>query len=78
MAECDRGKKQRIESPSLLGRGRGGVEGNSLISHLLPLTTSIHENLQVSLLFFYPLNVHINEYVLFIDVFEFGNIKPEK
>lgn len=27
---------------------------------------------------FYPLNIHINEYVLFIDVFEFRNIKLEK
>jgi hypothetical protein len=32
----------------------------------------------VSLLSFYPLNVHINEYVLFIDVFEFRNIKLKK
>lgn len=30
------------------------------------------------LLFFYFLNVYINEYVLFIDVFEFRNIKFKK
>lgn len=28
--------------------------------------------------FFYLLNVHINEYVLFIDVFGFRNIEREK
>lgn len=41
---------------------------------------SMQKNLQVPLLWllFYLLNVHINEYVLFIDVFRFRNIELEE
>lgn len=55
------------------------------VVHVLPLgfeeVISIQKNLQVFLLrlfFFYLLNIHINEYVLFIDVFGFRNIELEK
>lgn len=55
------------------------------IIRVLPLrfkeAISIQKNLQVFLLrplFFNLLNVHINEYVLFIDVFGFRNIELAK
>lgn len=72
----------------LVGRGReiwlwGWLPGS--VSLLLPLGFRrpfvYLKNLQVPLLwlfFLYLLNVHINEYVLFIDVFGFRDIELEK
>lgn len=69
--------------------GRGGKFGCG-VGYLGPFASCFHwvlgghsylKNLQVPLLwlfFLYLFNVHINEYVLFIDVFGLRNIELEK